>query len=358
MSQVGLQQLSRSATGPWWGSSFVYFGSCRPMARCIYAQGCLLCLALTFRAPCSATRLLAISPSRVLQPRLRLVFTAPPYICKIFTRPILFIPRLRTAFLHRLGCYADCPSCTHDTRQRTHNTITSSFVKPTRLQPPSRCLPTRTLMSTSSTKTASRLSTVRSVSQSGGHRPQPHPVPPRRCHGHTSLSSLPMCVSSTPCGPPFLTSKRVLTRVHGLQMANAGFFFQPLPSNPDNVVCFLCNKALDGWEEDDRPLEEHLKHAPECGWAITAAVEAELGNYTREDPRDALMSEARKATFAGRWPHENRKGWSCKTKQVRRGSHTLHRRENADALNSLLRLAGNTHPHWNQTTMLLARIAI
>lgn len=156
---------------------------------------------------------------------------------------------------------------------------------------------------------------------------------------------------------PFLTLKRVLSRVCFLQMAKAGFFFQPLPSNPDNVVCFLCNKALDGWEEDDRPLEEHLKHSPECGWAITAAVDAELGDYAREDPRDALMSEARKATFAGRWPHESRKGWSCKTKQVRRGSHTLLRREYADALNSLLRLAGNTHQHWNQTTMLLALIA-
>lgn len=99
-------------------------------------------------------------------------------------------------------------------------------------------------------------------------------------------------------------------------MARAGFIFQPLPSNPDNVSCFLCNKALDGWEENDNPLEEHLRHSPECGWAITAAVEAELGEYAREDPRDPLMREARTATFADRWPHENRKGWSCKTKPL------------------------------------------
>ncbi|KAJ4417488.1 hypothetical protein N0V82_006152 [Gnomoniopsis sp. IMI 355080] len=100
-------------------------------------------------------------------------------------------------------------------------------------------------------------------------------------------------------------------------MAKAGFVFTPLPSNPDNVTCFLCTKALDGWEQDDRPLEEHLKHSPECGWAITAAVEAELGNYAAEDPRDALMVEARKATFADMWPHESRKGWSSvKTKAL------------------------------------------
>lgn len=142
-----------------------------------------------------------------------------------------------------------------------------------------------------------------------------------------------------------------------MQMAKAGFYFQPYPSNPDNVICFLCSKALDGWEEDDRPLEEHLKHAPECGWAITAAVEAELGDYVREDPRDALMSEARKATFAGRWPHESRKGWTCKTKQVRRDICILHYRNMLTRFNSLLRLAGNTRQHWNQMTMPLAHIA-
>lgn len=140
-------------------------------------------------------------------------------------------------------------------------------------------------------------------------------------------------------------------------MAKAGFYFQPYPSNPDNVICFLCNKALDGWEEDDRPLEEHLKHAPECGWAITAAVEAELGDYVREDPRDALMSEARKATFAGRWPHESRKGWTCKTKQVRWSVYILRYKRCADAFKSLSRLVGNTRQHWSQTTMPRAHIA-
>lgn len=103
-------------------------------------------------------------------------------------------------------------------------------------------------------------------------------------------------------------------------MAKAGFIFQPVPEHPDNVSCFMCSKALDGWEANDNPLEEHLKHSPECGWAITAAVETELGEYAREDPRDALMLEARTATFADKWPHESKKGWSCKTEQVRRAA--------------------------------------
>lgn len=100
------------------------------------------------------------------------------------------------------------------------------------------------------------------------------------------------------------------------QLARAGFVFQPRPSNPDNVSCFLCHKDLDGWEDDDEPLAEHLKHAPDCGWAIVAAVEAGIGDFATLHPLDPKMIEARKATFAGRWPYESKKGFKCKTKQV------------------------------------------
>ncbi|KAL2018239.1 hypothetical protein VTK56DRAFT_1146 [Thermocarpiscus australiensis] len=99
-------------------------------------------------------------------------------------------------------------------------------------------------------------------------------------------------------------------------LAKAGFFFKPHPQSPDNVVCFLCAKSLDGWEEHDNPLEEHLKHSPTCGWAITAAIEAGLGNYGKVHPLDPFMVEARKATFAGRWPYESKKGFKCKTKKL------------------------------------------
>jgi len=101
------------------------------------------------------------------------------------------------------------------------------------------------------------------------------------------------------------------------QFAKAGFVFHPTPANPDNVVCFLCDKHLDGWEEDDDPLVEHLKHVPDCGWAIVAAIEAELGDYAKVHPLDPRMIEARKATFGGHWPYDAKKAWKCKTKQVR-----------------------------------------
>jgi len=82
------------------------------------------------------------------------------------------------------------------------------------------------------------------------------------------------------------------------------------------VVCFLCHKALDSWEEGDDPLVEHLKLSSDCGWAIVASIEAQDGQLSYEYPLSEKMIEARKATFADRWPHDAKKGWKCKTKQV------------------------------------------
>ena len=92
--------------------------------------------------------------------------------------------------------------------------------------------------------------------------------------------------------------------------------FDPHPDNPDNVVCFLCQGSYDGWEEDDEPVSEHLKHAPNCGWAVVSAVAAEVGDYNRRHPLEPTILDSRKATFAGRWPYESKKGFKCKTKQV------------------------------------------
>ncbi|ROT43054.1 BIR-domain-containing protein [Sodiomyces alkalinus F11] len=100
------------------------------------------------------------------------------------------------------------------------------------------------------------------------------------------------------------------------KLAGAGFVWQPRPETLDNVRCFLCDKSLDGWEEGDDALEEHLKHSPNCGFAIVAAIAAGYEKYATEDPNALYMVEARKATFAGMWPHENKRGWKCKTKQL------------------------------------------
>ncbi|KAH9221287.1 hypothetical protein DL95DRAFT_519313 [Leptodontidium sp. 2 PMI_412] len=102
----------------------------------------------------------------------------------------------------------------------------------------------------------------------------------------------------------------------GDELAKAGFFYHPLQTNPDNVACFLCHRSLDGWEEDDDPLAEHLKHSPDCGWAIVATIEKQDGVLSVEYPLSLTMIAARKATFADKWPHEGKKGWKCKVKQM------------------------------------------
>ncbi|KAI0541542.1 hypothetical protein GGR58DRAFT_456429 [Xylaria digitata] len=98
--------------------------------------------------------------------------------------------------------------------------------------------------------------------------------------------------------------------------ARAGFYFAPTPHFPDNTVCFLCRKNVDGWEEDDNPFEEHLRLSPHCGWAIVAGIETGLGDYALDDPISSEMIAARKATFSDRWPHDGKRGWKCKTKQL------------------------------------------
>lgn len=112
-----------------------------------------------------------------------------------------------------------------------------------------------------------------------------------------------------------------------VQLARAGFFYQPTSSCPDNATCYLCKTNLDGWEESDNAVEEHLKHSPDCGWAITIATELEVedGSQSPEDPMSERMIDARRMTFGSRWPHENKRGWTCKTQKVfhRRYHHGL-----------------------------------
>ena len=99
-------------------------------------------------------------------------------------------------------------------------------------------------------------------------------------------------------------------------MAKAGFFHQPTGDHPDNTVCFLCQRSIDGWEKGDVPVNEHLKLSQDCGWAIVASIDMENSEASEENPLSERMIEARKATFNNQWPHDNKKGWKCKTKQV------------------------------------------
>lgn len=100
-------------------------------------------------------------------------------------------------------------------------------------------------------------------------------------------------------------------------LARAGFFSRPASDSADNVQCFDCGVKLDGWEENDDAIREHLAHTDYCDWATVISVHREDDDQMEPEMRDPLSSEmvsARTATFAhgGGWPHENKKGWKCK----------------------------------------------
>ena len=103
-----------------------------------------------------------------------------------------------------------------------------------------------------------------------------------------------------------------------VQLARAGFFYQPTSEAEDNCECFLCHVKLDGWEDGDDPIEEHLKHSSTCGWAISASIQRKFdqGATVDADPLSEELIEARTHTFGDRWPHESKKGWKPKIKKV------------------------------------------
>ncbi|KAJ5987537.1 hypothetical protein N7451_011902 [Penicillium sp. IBT 35674x] len=104
------------------------------------------------------------------------------------------------------------------------------------------------------------------------------------------------------------------------ELAQAGFFYKPYESNPDNTTCFECGRALDGWEEEDNPITEHLKHSPDCGWAITMDIQQNSSNPSAiEDPTSERITQARLATFGSAWPHDEKRGWICQSEKMVEG---------------------------------------
>lgn len=91
------------------------------------------------------------------------------------------------------------------------------------------------------------------------------------------------------------------------------------------MTCYLCDKDLDGWEYEDNPSVEHLKHCPDCGWArvaVTQSVDDDRKHV--DDPRGEVMLDARLMTFGKKWwPHEDKKGWVPKVHKVCFLSYTV-----------------------------------
>ncbi|KAL5364684.1 hypothetical protein BJX96DRAFT_137974 [Aspergillus floccosus] len=101
------------------------------------------------------------------------------------------------------------------------------------------------------------------------------------------------------------------------ELAHAGFFYNPYETNPDNTTCFMCQRALDGWEEEDNPITEHLKHAKDCGWAVMMDIQQHSSNPAEiDDPTSDRVREARLATFGTNWPHDGKRGWVCDSEKM------------------------------------------
>ncbi|KAF3397846.1 Protein bir1 [Penicillium rolfsii] len=116
------------------------------------------------------------------------------------------------------------------------------------------------------------------------------------------------------------------------ELAHAGFYYKPYETNPDNTTCFQCNRALDGWEEDDNPITEHLKHSPDCAWAIMMDIQQGSSNpATIEDPNSERITQARIGTFGTSWPHDGKRGWVCQSdKMVKAGWYFCPNEESDD----------------------------
>ncbi|SPP88156.1 baculoviral IAP repeat-containing protein 5 [Drosophila guanche] len=60
------------------------------------------------------------------------------------------------------------------------------------------------------------------------------------------------------------------------KMAEAGFYWTGTKRENDTATCFVCSKTLDGWESEDDPWKEHLKHAPQCEFVKLGCAEKDL----------------------------------------------------------------------------------
>lgn len=72
------------------------------------------------------------------------------------------------------------------------------------------------------------------------------------------------------------------------KMALAGFHYDPLPEDIDNVSCSACQVSLQGWEVGDDPLKEHAARRPRC-----ALLKKVRDAYEREA---AIIQEAVETT--------------------------------------------------------------
>ena len=117
-------------------------------------------------------------------------------------------------------------------------------------------------------------------------------------------------------------------------LAAAGFYYDAVKgdSHSDNVTCVHCYKSLEGWEEGDLALTEHLKRAIDdegnkCPWAtiVDERDNTTKGKAAWMDPHGEVMLAARLGTFGSWWEYDGRKGWKPTSQRGRSIARTSPR---------------------------------
>ncbi|XP_069180397.1 baculoviral IAP repeat-containing protein 6 isoform X6 [Procambarus clarkii] len=76
------------------------------------------------------------------------------------------------------------------------------------------------------------------------------------------------------------------------QMAQAGFFHQPIAADDDRAMCFICSVCLVYWEPTDEPWSEHERHSPNCPFV--------KGEYTNNVPLSVTYATSPALTHSER----------------------------------------------------------
>eukprot|EP00038_Savillea_parva_P004438 m.137818 g.137818 ORF g.137818 m.137818 type:complete len:318 (-) comp11471_c0_seq3:102-1055(-) len=80
-----------------------------------------------------------------------------------------------------------------------------------------------------------------------------------------------------------------------VEMAKAGFYHV---GPEDNASCFMCGKDLDGWEADDEPMKEHIKHSTQCPF-VNLHLEANRLKTFKFWPHKTFKHKAKAFAAAG-----------------------------------------------------------
>ncbi|KAK6978130.1 hypothetical protein R3P38DRAFT_2580334 [Favolaschia claudopus] len=109
-------------------------------------------------------------------------------------------------------------------------------------------------------------------------------------------------------------------------LAEAGFYFDPSPEDPDNVTCFMCDKQITEWAEEDDPFDLHFqKCATTCAWAnLRCGLRRDAdshGKFVFPDksrlPTSKAMEKARLETFTMfGWKHDKNKKHLASSKKM------------------------------------------